>query len=169
VSKDLTYITPEGLVQIVDAIQSFDYVNSEELPHYDEEQAGIDEFFSLIDRIKNDTYYPDVFSKATALFLYLNTSHYFSNGNKRLAVFTLLSFLQDNGFEMIVTSKKNFRHIMTDIFGEVGYEDFDNFSDVDFAMYNFAIITAQFNKNGVDFDTAKQQVQHFISTVFECT
>jgi hypothetical protein len=38
---------------------------------------------------------------------------------------------------------------------------------MDFAMYNFAIITAQFNKNNVDFDTAKAQVNGFMQTIFE--
>jgi death-on-curing family protein len=167
VPQNIKYITPEDLVQIVDAIQSFEYVSKEEVPDYDLEQFGIDEYFSLIDRLKNDTFYPDFFSKATGLFLYLNTSHYFSNGNKRLAVFSMLSFLQNNGFEIKRYSKQEFQNIMVNIFKCDAYEDYDNFSNMDFAMYNFAIITAQFNKNNVDFDTAKAQVNGFMQTIFE--
>jgi prophage maintenance system killer protein len=166
VPGSVKYITPEDLVQIVDAIQSFEYVNKEEVPDYDAEQFGIDEYFSLIDRLTNDTFYPTVISKATGLFLYLNTSHYFSNGNKRLAVFSLVSFLESNGFEILELSKSEFQSIMTDIFKVEVCEDFESFSPADFFMYNFAIITAQFNKNGVDFDSAKAQVRDIIQIIF---
>lgn len=89
---EIRYITPEDLVEIIDIIQSFDYISDEEIPKYDDEPDKIDDYFSLIDRLKNDTYYPNIYTKAAALLLYLN-GHYFANGNKRLAVFSMTYFL----------------------------------------------------------------------------
>ena len=48
-SEDITYITPEGLVQIVDAIQSFDYFTLLLLPKFNE-QIGRDEQVIALDQ-----------------------------------------------------------------------------------------------------------------------
>ncbi len=166
-AKEITYIGPDDLVEIVDTIRSFDYENYEEIPHYDDDRHGIDEYFALIERLKSDTFYPDVIAKATALFLYLNTGHYFSNGNKRIAVFSLLAFLDINEYTHKEYSKEDVKVVCKDLFGTQNLEDFNIFSELDFAMYNFAIITAQFNKNNVDFETAKKKVTTFLNALFE--
>lgn len=48
----IRYITPEDLVAIIDVIQSFDYISDEEIPRYDDQPEKIDDYFSLIDRLK---------------------------------------------------------------------------------------------------------------------
>lgn len=164
-TKSVKYISPEDLVQIVDVIQNLDYPHQEEVPKYDDQPEQIDEYFSLVDRARNDSYYPDLYSKATFLFLNLN-SHYFANGNKRLATFSLLFFLENNGCVSIGLDKRQNEQIITKHFGDHELEDYENFSAKDFLMYNVAVITARFNKDGVNFETAKEQVENFLREVF---
>jgi len=162
---EICYITPEDLVEIIDIIQSFDYINDDEIPRYDDQPDKIDDYFALIDRLKNDTYYPDIYSKAATLFLNLN-GHYFTNGNKRLAVFSMTYFLESNGLSPINLDKYKFRDLIIEIFGNHRLEDYDNFSPTDFAMYNVALITAQFNQNNVHFDDGKTQVERFLRATY---
>lgn len=163
---EIRYITPEDLVEIIDIIQGFDYINDEEIPKYDDQPDKIDDYFSLIDRLKNDTYYPNIYTKAVALLLNLN-GHYFANGNKRLAVFSMTYFLESNGLSPAELSKDDFSNLIKKIFNDYELEDYDNFSPTDFAMYNLALITAKFNKNSVDFDDGKAQVEQFLRVVYK--
>ena len=162
---EIQYIIPENLIKIIDVIRGLDYVSDEEIPQYDDQPDKIDHYFSLVDRLKNDTYYPNIFSKATTLFLNIN-SHYFANGNKRLAVFSMTFFLESNGWKPKELNKNEFASVIIEIFGTHELEDYNNFSSTDFAMYNVALITAQFNQNGVDFDDGKNQVETFLKKVF---
>jgi prophage maintenance system killer protein len=162
---EIHYITPEDLIQIIDVIQGFDYVSDEEIPKYDDQPDKIDDYFALVDRLQNDTYYPNVFSKATTLFLNLN-SHYFANGNKRLAVFSMTFFLESNDWSPSELNKEEYNRIITEIFGNHELEDYENFSPTDFAMYNVALITAKFNENEVNYNDGKEQVERFLSEVF---
>ena len=162
---EIRYITPEDLVEIIDVIQSFDYISDEEIPRYDDQPEKIDDYFSLIDRLKNDTYYPDIYAKAAALLLNVN-GHYFANGNKRLAVFSMTYFLESNGLTPTESTKNEFSDLITEIFGNHKLEDYDNFSPTDFAMYNVALITAQLNQNNIDFDTGKAQMEQFLRAVY---
>ena len=157
----ILYITPEDLVEIIDIIQSFDYISDEEIPRYDDQPEKIDDYFSLIDRIKNDTYYPDIYTKAAALLLNVNGQHYFSNGNKRLAIFSMTYFLESNGLSPANLTKDEFGNIITEIFNPHKIEDYENFSPTDFAMYNIALVTAQFNQNNIGFDDGKAKVERF--------
>lgn len=50
--------------------------------------------------------YPDVFSKAAALFESLAKNHCFYNGNKRTAFVSLLQFLAYNGYRFKMEPKK---------------------------------------------------------------
>mgnify|MGYP000748145258 CR=1 FL=1 len=162
---EIRYITPEDLVEIIDVIQSFDYISDEEIPRYDDQPEKIDDYFSLIDRLKNDTYYPDIYTKAAMLLLNVN-GHYFANGNKRLAVFSMTYFLESNGLTPTELTKNEFGNIILKIFGQHELEDYENFSPTDFAMYNLALITAQFNQNNVDFDDGKTQVEQFLRAIY---
>lgn len=159
------YITPENLAEIVDIIQSFDYLRDEEIPKYDDQPDKIDDYFALIDRLKNDTYYPNIFAKAAALFLNVN-GHYFANGNKRLAVFSMTFFLENNGWSPRGITKDDFAGLITEVFGPKELEDYENFSPTDFAMYNVAIITAKFNLEGVTFEEGKQLMEVFLERAF---
>ncbi|HCC05294.1 TPA: hypothetical protein DEP58_03240 [Patescibacteria group bacterium] len=164
----LKYISAENLAEIVEIIQSFNYISKEEVPQYDDEPDRIDDYFELIERLKNDTYYPDIYSKASALFLNIN-AHLFFNGNKRLAVFSLTFFLENNGFHPIPLTKKDYSKLLQDCFGKHTLDDFEIFSPTDFAMYNLALITARYNEEGKSFDDIKLQTQSFLKHTFQST
>jgi len=162
---EVRYIKEDDLVKIIDIIKDFDYVNEEEIPEYDNQPDKIDDYFALIDRLKNDTYYPDIFSKAASLFLNIN-GHYFSNGNKRLAVFSTIYFLESNGCHLKELTKDKLKVMITKIFEERALEDYEDFSPTDFAMYNVALITAGFNSHNVSFDDGKNQVECFLRLIY---
>ena len=164
--SSIEYIEPEDLVEIIDVIRGFDYVHHEEVPHYDDEQGGIDDYFSLVDRIKNDTYYPTLLSKATALFLQLNTTHFFSNGNKRIAAFSLVAFLNKNGVFENGFDKEGYQQIFEEVFPIFEINDFATFSATDFLLYNLAMNTARFNEFGIDFNQGKEIVESFLRRSF---
>lgn len=65
----------------------------EPLPPFGTRYAGRLE--SCLESVKFD-YYPDLLSKAVALFYLINTGHVFMNGNKRMAVVATMVFLLKN-------------------------------------------------------------------------
>ncbi len=163
--KDIKYITPEDLIEIIDTINSFDYEYQEEVPNYDQEREGIDKYFSLIDRSKTD-YYPSIFDKASFLFININT-HYFSNGNKRLAMTSTVFFLEKNNYTSRELSKDEFLEILQTLFRDFEINDFEGFTPIGFAMYHLAIIIASKNKQNMDFNELKDKVANFFEEVFE--
>ena len=50
--------------------------------------------------------YPTVFDKATILYVQLIKKHVFANANKRTAFFTLVKFLQENGYAFKVARQE---------------------------------------------------------------
>ena len=65
-------------------------------PYYENEEAGLNQLSSILAFIQNSTLYPNFFSKAAFLFVVLSTGHKFSNGNKRLALFSYIYFSNRN-------------------------------------------------------------------------
>ena len=49
--------------------------------------------------------YPDIYTKAAALYSSLAQNHPFYNGNKRTALFLLIQFLWINGYQFIAPQK----------------------------------------------------------------
>ncbi len=50
--------------------------------------------------------YPTLFDKATILFVQLVKKHVFANANKRTAFLVLVSFLQLNGYQLLVEQEE---------------------------------------------------------------
>ncbi len=163
-SREIEYITPEDLIEIVDVIRSIEYVNKEEVPDYDAESDSVDAYFALIDRMKSDLY-PDIFSKATILFLGVN-GHLFSNGNKRLAIASLTYFLEKNEYIPLEFTKEQYTNLFKDIFLTIDLKDWDTFQSLDFAMYNLAIVSALFNREDISFEEGKGRVEAFLRKCF---
>lgn len=66
--------------------------------------------------MQNDLYYPAFADKCAYLICSIAGAQYFSNGNKRLAVTTLLQFLLMNDVEVWWTNDDGFRVLMHQIF-----------------------------------------------------
>lgn len=58
---------------------------------------------SVIEKIKDDVYYPELENKLTHLVFSINKLHAFHDGNKRTSIATGAGFLELNGFDHIVT------------------------------------------------------------------
>jgi len=166
-SSNFVYIEPEDLIDIIDIIQEFEYDYKEEVPNYDQEIDGIDNYFALIDRSKQ-IYYPDIFSKASYLFININ-NHYFSNGNKRLAVVSTVYFLEKNKYSAREILKNDYKKILIELFGEVPLVDFKEFDAISFGLYNLAIIVAMRNESKIlqlQNDDTKEKVEQFFKAIF---
>jgi len=59
--------------------------------------------------------YPDIFTKAAILVYLLVQNHPFVDGNKRTALYTMLRFLEANGFTVTVTSNDELYQFTIDI------------------------------------------------------
>ncbi len=84
---EIIYIGPDDLNIIIEEIMGLVYAD-EPPADYVSEREAIDNYFSLIDRVSSDDYYPDIYKKASILYINLITEHvaFFSNGNKRMAM-----------------------------------------------------------------------------------
>lgn len=56
--------------------------------------------------------YPDILSKAAALFRSIAQNHGFYNANKRTAMMATIIFLEENGYEVIAPKNKMYRLAM---------------------------------------------------------
>lgn len=57
---------------------------------------------SILEHVKNDTYYPSLESKTCHIFFSINKIHAFTDGNKRSAISLSAYFLEINGAKFIV-------------------------------------------------------------------
>lgn len=77
-------------------IREIIYDDDSKKPSYEDCSYGLFQLDCVLDLIKNDNYYPSFLKKAAYLFVAISTGHYFSNGNKRLALFSLAYFFAIN-------------------------------------------------------------------------
>lgn len=165
--KTIEYIEPEDLINIVDIIRGFEYEYKEEVPNYDDQEESIDNYFALVDRSKT-VYYPTIVDKASYLFININ-SHYFSNGNKRLAVVSTVYFLEKNNYLPLDLTKKDYTKILQSLFDDCHFIDWEGFEPKDFGLYNLAIVVAKKNedkKHRISDDELKERVKAFFEQTF---
>jgi prophage maintenance system killer protein len=165
----MLYLDPSDLPAIVDVISRY-YVRQEEVPDYMNEPMGIEQLFGVFQRVHSD-YYQTLIDKVVYLFIQINKGHFFSNGNKRLALVVALGFLFFNDKRLTPLTKEEFRLLLSSVFlGCDKYlEDDPTFTADDFALYNLSIIVADSHKyvDPVDgFEDLKERVQmFFVKTV----
>lgn len=155
------YLTVQGLDSIFEFVQER-YAKIEEVPAYKDE-PGFEKFCGVLVQVQSDNYYPTVFDKAVYLVLNINKGHFFSNGNKRLALVIMISFLAINGFGLRAESKEWYRNTLEDLFPEYKqWEDFDEFTSTDFATYNLSIMIADSGVYGITHDELKRRITAFL-------
>lgn len=109
-------------------------------------------------------YCPDFIAKAVQQFLCVNKGHFFDNGNKRLALVILLSFLLENGYALKELEKDEFAGYLNRLFPEfTDFDDESDFSGVEFAYYNLTIIVADSGKYGWSHDQLKEKIGQFLN------
>ncbi len=140
------------------------YGRQEEVPVYRDNQEGVAKLLGVLERARMDTYYPTLLDKATHLLLSINKGHFFSNGNKRLALVVTTTFLTINGKHLEENLKGSYRELLESLFPEHREcSDFPEFTATDFATYNLSIIIADSGTYAIEYDSLKKRVHSFLS------
>ena len=164
----IKYIEPDDLNIIIKEIRGLKYSN-EPPADYATEIMSIDNYFALIDRISSDGYYPGIYRKASVLYINLIIDHvaFFSNGNKRMATFSMIYFMNINGYELGEASKESYREELERLFPEnEDFEDFEDFNSADFLTYNLSLIVAKHTILGITYDDLKEKVEEALTNFF---
>jgi death-on-curing family protein len=165
----MEYLERCDLDKIFKSIKDVLNNNEDRLPDYSKEKRGCEDFVSVLDRVKLN-YYNDVYDKASFLFISLNKGHYFSNGNKRLSLFTSLLFMFINGFKLVHHSKQEYENKLRIIFPEYSdYKEYKEFNSVNYAYYNLTLIIAESNILNISNDELKLRLKKFLKFSLELT
>lgn len=140
------------------------YGRQEEVPIYRDNRGGVAQLLGVLERARMDLYYPTLLDKATHLLLSINKGHFFSNGNKRLALVVTTTFLTINEKHLEENSKESYRELLALLFPEhTECSDFPEFTPTDFATYNLSIIIADSGTYAIEYDILKERVHTFLS------
>lgn len=144
------------------------FSSQEQIPNYKEDTRGIEELLGIFERVRMP-HYPTLADKAAFIFIQINKGHFFSNGNKRLALVVAAGFLLINN-RALALDRSTAKEILITLFPlcEHDLEDHDELSPEEYALYNLSIIVADSHKylsNEEGFDVLKEK----ITTFFEDT
>ena len=103
------YFSKEDLENAFREVETH-YTKHEEVPDYRCETVGLGKLFGVLEKVQMDTFYPSLFDKATYLFISINKGHFFSNGNKRLALVVGLGFLALNQKRLRSFSREEYKN-----------------------------------------------------------
>lgn len=157
----MIYLTKDELAFIFEFL-SRQFARVEQIPPYQSEVLGCEKLWAILEQAQNDLYYPDLFDKATHFFVGINKGHFFSNGNKRLALVLAVVLCGNNGFELREQDKRNYQKILSELFPEFNsWTDFEDFHPTDFAMYNLSIMVADSRMSEITHDELKRRVRTF--------
>lgn len=164
----MTYYIPEEGLDAAFEYVSKHYSHIEEVPSYRDE-PGFEKLRGIFIHVQSDTYYPSLLDKAAYLLIGINKGHFFSNGNKRLAIVVMTLFLSGNSLGLKRGSSKEwYRETLGSLFPEYAqWGDFSDFSSTDFATYNLSIMIADSGTYGIDHDELKRRVYSFLETATE--
>lgn len=161
----LDYETEDEAESINNAFKIVDeyYSNLEEVPDYQNEKEGMEKLRGVLDGVKSDTFYPSAIEKAAYLLIQINKGHFFSNGNKRLAIVISLVFLIINDYDIKDLSVDIYKTKFKKLFP--AFKDakaFKDFSSIDFACYNLSVVVADSHKYVDNFDDLKNKILEFL-------
>ena len=105
---------------VFNIIQKTLHFENDPLPDYLSEIHGLDQLSGILERVKMN-HYKDFFEKATYLFSGLVLGHYFSNGNKRLALTSLHYFAEINDYEARKIQRKNHKEMLRGLFPAIRF------------------------------------------------
>lgn len=144
------------------------YARAEEVPDYSLQRSGIEKLRGVLEGVKADTFYPTLQDKAVYLITQINKGHFFSNGNKRLALVLTTVFLGINNHELRQTSKEEYAALIKKLFPEYGEcEDFPEFTPADFGTYHLSVVVADSGALGISYEDLKTRVHHFFAETLE--
>lgn len=128
------YFEKDDLDEIFGLISRF-YAFAEEVPKYHNEHQGVELLLGVLTGAKMDEFYPTLLDKAAYLLVQINKGHFFSNGNKRLALVFSVGFLAINDKKLKQLQKEKYREILKGLFPNFSlFEDQIDFSPEEFAL-----------------------------------
>lgn len=149
------------------------YTRVEEVPEYANEYAGVERLLGVFEGVQSDQFYPSLEEKAAYLLVQINKGHFFSNGNKRLALVIAIGFLAFNDKRVAESTKEKYTSLLTKLFPSFeSFEDQEDFSPDEYALYNISIIIADSHRYvpGNDFESLKEKVvQFFMESLTDLT
>jgi prophage maintenance system killer protein len=152
--------------------EGFPYIQSEltavePAPAYEADAQGMAELKKVLDFSAQD-YYPSFEEKAAYLITSIAASQYFSNGNKRLAVVTLLMFLTINDVGVVVDSPMVFERLLKVIFPKCEWEENGNIKEAHaLFLYNLAIVLGDRPKwEKEDFADTRERVSRLFKYIY---
>jgi death-on-curing family protein len=118
-------------------------------------------------RTQNDEFYPTVFEKAAYLFCGLIEGHYFSNGNKRLALMSTVFFLGLNNYNTRNVSRNAGITLLKKSFPNAILSQVSDIPEVVPELsYHLCKIVADSPTHQMDFDTLKRTVERILQFLF---
>lgn len=161
------YLSEEDIHLVLELLATL-YSNIEEVPEYKFEKEGFEKFCGILEQSKSDTYYPDIFEKAAFVLIGINKGHFFSNGNKRLALVSVTTFLDNNELALKKETKDWYKKKLVALFPEYAqWGDFEEFSSTDFATYNLSIMVADSGVYNITHDELKRRIRVFFESATE--
>jgi prophage maintenance system killer protein len=141
-------------------------------PTYEKDLSGLEELASILEFVKNNDYYPTIAGKAAYLLVSISTGQKFGNGNKRLALFTYLYFLNRNKIGFRPRRVKAYRKWFKKYFPKYKMSVHNFRINAGWALYNFnkcINIKAEEKKNGhsYDYDGLKAIAEQFTEFIYK--
>jgi death-on-curing family protein len=133
-------------------------------PRYEDEANGLEKLAAVFSLVKNSAYYKGFFPKAAYLFLAILQGHFFSNGNKRLALLSVVRFYEINGYQEFSFSRKKYLEKLKEIFPKAKLRKTSEIKAVFPEMlYHLTKIVADKKSRGEgNFDSLKSKVEEFL-------
>lgn len=152
------------------AVFSYIYRNlsvEEPAPAYELENEGMAELDKVLELVQT-SYYPALHDKAAYIVSSLAGSQYFSNGNKRLAVITLLAFLLLNDTEVKRRSTNEYQELLKEYFPLHDWEHNKVIQDSHAVfLYNLAIVIGDRNKwGGLSFSALWRTIAQMFGDIY---
>ncbi len=165
----IKYLTKEDFVLI-----GFPYIKNaltenEPTADYLSELSGIAELEKVLCFAQQDEYYSTFFEKASYLITSIAGSQYFHNGNKRLAITTLMLFLAKNDIKILNWTEKGYQKILEVTFPLHNWENNGNIQEPHaLFLYNLASIIGDRSKwNKSDFSDVRKHVTTMFNYLYE--
>jgi prophage maintenance system killer protein len=124
-------------IKIFPDIREVTYDDNPKKLYYENCKDGISQLDCVLSLIKNDDYYPSFIKKASYLFVTISTGHYFPNGNKRLALFSLAYFLALNECKWKDNSVEEYSVFLKKYFPNYKLSPKNFKTTTGWALYNF--------------------------------
>lgn len=168
----MTYLSLYDYFELIfPNIREITYDDESKKPSYEDCQNGLSQLDCVLSLIKNDDYYPSFLKKASYLFVAISTGHYFPNGNKRLALFSLVYFLVNNNCNWKENTPEKFLIFFKKYFPNCKLSP-ENFNTTNgWALYNFnkAINSINPNKKNYkyNFNKTKKITEKFLKLIID--